>query len=351
MFSVSTTAAWSRMAAIHARCDRYFWPILPVRGSTRCGRRSTNVSSRSSSLPRVTRPRSGRVAPGYASSAEPPRRRGPGATALWGWRNPPPGAEPCEPPASRTAVRSSAKSKRCLTSESNRASIARRGLLVLSQNRWGARRLRQSHKTDARARHCRRQLRLPLGDGAAAGVLSARFFLGAGAFLTQVHGGTRRCASPFFLPSFSMLRQALQSGASDAPAAFAAAALAARRGQSSTTKHAPHSSPKVAWDTTSTCCQVQVGRSWRCTRCQPQNKETVTFNQKQNDGIFKHEDLSTLTVIRGEDAVQWTVLLPAQESLLAGDAQQLRLDPRPAIRETTKMCFHAFQVPLQRRGG
>ena len=80
----------------------------------------------------------------------------------------------------------------------------------------------------------------------------------------------------------------------------------------------------------------------------PQNTETVKFNQKQNDGIFEHEDLSALTVIRGEDAVQWTVLLPAQESLLAGDAQQLRLDPRSAIRETTKMCF---QVPLQRRCG
>ena len=62
---------------------------------------------------------------------------------------------------------------------------------------------------------------------AAAGVTGARFFLGVGAFLTQVHGGTRRCASPFCLPSFSMLRQALQNGASDAPDAFAAAALAA----------------------------------------------------------------------------------------------------------------------------
>ena len=34
-----------------------------------------------------------------------------------------------------------------------------------------------------------------------------------------------------------------------------------RRGHGTTTTHAPHSSPKVAWDTTSTRCQV--GRSWR----------------------------------------------------------------------------------------
>ena len=58
-----------------------------------------------------------------------------------------------------------------------------------------------------------------------------------------------------------------------------------------------------------------------------------------------------LTVFSSKDALQWTALLPGQERLLAGDAQQLRLDPRPAIRETTKLCFHAFQVPLQRRGG
>ena len=94
--------------------------------------------------------------------------------------------------------------------------------------------MRQSHKTQA-LEH------VPPGAGSAslsatspevppatpAGVSSARFFLGAGAFLTQVHGGTRRCASPFCLPRFSMLRQALQNGASDAPDTFAAAALAA----------------------------------------------------------------------------------------------------------------------------
>ena len=46
--------------------------------------------------------------------------------------------------------------------------------------------------------------------------------------------------------------------------------------------------------------------------------------------------------------MQQTAPLRAQERLLAGDAQQLRFGPRLAIRETTKLCFHAFQVPLQR---
>ena len=30
MLSVSTTATWSRMAVIHARCDRYFWTFAPT---------------------------------------------------------------------------------------------------------------------------------------------------------------------------------------------------------------------------------------------------------------------------------------------------------------------------------
>ena len=82
----------------------------------------------------------------------------------------------------------------------------------------------------ARARHCRRSLSatspvVPLA--AATGVSSARFFLGAGAFLTQVHGGTGRWAFPFCLPSFSMLRRPSQNDSSDAPETFAAAALSA----------------------------------------------------------------------------------------------------------------------------
>ena len=57
------------------------------------------------------------------------------------------------------------------------------------------------------------------------------------------------------------------------------------------------------------------------------------------------DHVGTLTVFGGENATQWTALLPAQERLLTGGAQQLRLDPRP------ELCFYAFQVPLQRRPG
>ena len=60
--------------------------------------------------------------------------------------------------------------------------------------------MRQSHKTDAlehvtaRAGSTSLSATSPVVPlAAAAGVSSARFFLGAGAFLTQVHGGTRGC--------------------------------------------------------------------------------------------------------------------------------------------------------------
>ena len=62
---------------------------LAVRHSEEETRRRTATSSRT-----------GRVAPGCASSAEAPRRRGPGAIARCGWGNPTHAAEPCEPPAS-----------------------------------------------------------------------------------------------------------------------------------------------------------------------------------------------------------------------------------------------------------
>ena len=57
-----------------------------------------------------------------------------------------------------------------------------------------------------------------------------------------------------------------------------------------------------------------------------------------------------LTVFSSEDTLQQTALLPAQERLLAGDAQQFRLNPRPAIRENAKLRFHAFQVSFENRG-
>ena len=41
--------------------------------------------------------------------------------------------------------------------------------------------------------------------------------------------------------------------------------------------------------------------------------------------------MGILTLSSGEDAMHWTAVLPAQERLLAGDGQQLRLDPRPEV--------------------
>ena len=86
--------------------------------------------------------------------------------------------------------------------------------------------MRQSHKTDALehvtagAGSASLSATSPVVPLAAAlGVSSARFFL------TKVHGGTRGCSSPLCLPSFSMLRQASQNGASDAPNRSALAAL------------------------------------------------------------------------------------------------------------------------------
>ena len=116
-----------------------------------------------------------------------------------------------------------------------RASRARRGLLVLvagifslSQNGWEpgecvnpTRQTRQSTSLQALAPPHSRRTSPVLPLAVAARVSSAHFFLGVSAFLT------RRFASSFCLLSFAKLRHALQNGASDAPDAFAAAALAA----------------------------------------------------------------------------------------------------------------------------
>ena len=87
----------------------------PVRGSTRRGRTEHRrrfvvvVVGEVNSLSEAPRRRPGgrgRRDPVqgmlllFASSAEAPRRRGPGATAFCGWGNPTHGAESCEPPAS-----------------------------------------------------------------------------------------------------------------------------------------------------------------------------------------------------------------------------------------------------------
>ena len=70
---------------------------VPVRRRWR-GQLAVGRSKEETQRPRAACSRSGRVAPGCASSAEAPRRRGPGATAFCGWGNPIHGAEPCEPP-------------------------------------------------------------------------------------------------------------------------------------------------------------------------------------------------------------------------------------------------------------
>ena len=274
-----------------------------------------------------------------------------------------------------------------------RASHARRGLLVLVAGICSLVAKPVGSQTKAsipqgRAHHCRRWLRLILGDvPRGAGVSSARFFLGAGSFLTEVHGGTRRCASPFCLPSFEKLRQASQNGASDAPDAFAAAALAAlidaardvprddgirhstqtwyhhhhtratfvTQGSLGHDEHALPSRAFLAPAPSRAAAHLVITRKeTRCTRCQLQNKETIKFVNPTRNKIVGSRNMKTcrrqaggnfhlraavdlveiLTVFSGEDAMQWTALLPAQERLLAGDAQ-LRLNPRLAIRETT----------------
>ena len=62
---------------------------------------------------------------------------------------------------------------------------------------------------------------------AAAGSSTARLLRGTGVFRTQVHGGTRRCAFPFWWPNSATKWQALQPTTAGAAAldAFDAAAL------------------------------------------------------------------------------------------------------------------------------
>ena len=104
------TSDRTRVQSHHSTQDRVKWR-LPVYGRSMedararrrfrvvvvCGANSVSEATR---RPRATCSRSGRVAPGCASSAEAPRRRGPGAAASCGRDNPTHGVEPCEPPAS-----------------------------------------------------------------------------------------------------------------------------------------------------------------------------------------------------------------------------------------------------------
>ena len=90
----------------------------------------------------------------------------------------------------------------------------RRSTVIFSdkQNGWKAPRQRHSHKAEALDRLTAFAVpsapALPSStatfeefSATAIGVSAARFFLGAGAFLTQVQGQTRKCAWPFWLPS------------------------------------------------------------------------------------------------------------------------------------------------------
>ena len=103
------------------------------------------------------------------------------------------------------------------------------------QNWWKAPRLvtptRQKHQTDSlplpfrpRPRYRRRQGPSRSSRPPRSACPAARFFLGAGAFLTQVQGQTRKCAWPFWLPSLCTFRHALQKRA-----AFAGSATGAPR--------------------------------------------------------------------------------------------------------------------------
>ena len=98
------------------------------------------------------------------------------------------------------------------------------------QNWWKAPRQRHSHKAEALDRLT--AFAVPSASAlqsstatfeefsaTAIGVSAARFFLGAGAFLTQVQGQTRKCAWPFWLPSLATFRHALQKGAAFAGSA------------------------------------------------------------------------------------------------------------------------------------
>ena len=177
----------------------------------------------------------------------------------------------------------------CVTSEFSGASIARapwsacpdRWIIfpVAKKKKWAKSHTNASIPPQgrrARARHCRRKLRITLGDvsvvppAAEAGFSSARLFLSAGAFLTQKHGGTRGCASPFCLPSFCVLRQALQNGASNAPDAFAVAALAALV---DTTRGVPRDD--------GIGCATQT-RYHHHTRATLVNKDSLAHDERQN---------------------------------------------------------------------
>ena len=135
-----------------------------------------------------------------------------------------------------------------------------------------------------RARHCRRSLRLTFGDvppvvplAAAAGRLECALLLAraassprytaalADAPLRSVCRASPCCGKPHRTAPWTRPTPSLRPRSppsSTAPeVCLETMEFGFRRRHGTTTTHAPHSSPKVAWDTTSTRCQV--GRSWR----------------------------------------------------------------------------------------
>ena len=136
----------------------------------------------------------------------------------------------------------------------------------------------------ARARHCRRWLRLTLGDvsrgapGSRGGRLECALLSWARAPSSPRHtaaladapfrsvcrvssccGKPHKTAPP--TRSTPSLRPRSPPSSTPPEVCLETMEFDFRRGRGTTTTHAPHSSPKVAWDTTSTRCQV--GRSWR----------------------------------------------------------------------------------------
>ena len=139
------------------------------------------------------------------------------------------------------------------------------------QNWWKAPRQRHSHKAEALDRLTAFAVpsasALPSStatfeefSATAIGVSAARFFLGAGAFLTQVQGQTRKCAWPFWLPSFATFRHALQKGAAFAGSARGVAGDKGFRNRRERPSHMRHLQPKKA--SYSTTIGRKIGSPW-----------------------------------------------------------------------------------------
>ena len=118
------------------------------------------------------------------------------------------------------------------------------------------------------------------------------------------------------------------------------------REHGTTTTHVPDPPPRIACNTTSMCCWV--GSTWHLHRIvAAKTKQTNKFSLQNNTIKFQNiktcwrraganvhlkaafQRFGNLSVFSGEDTMQ---KLPAQERLLTGDAQQFRLNPRPALR-------------------